>query len=155
MKNNLSKINWKIFLIYSLIITAIFVAFYPFTRLSLAFGFGIGSCFSFISYQLKDLLLRKSLLITSKRKIKFNFLSFLGFMGIMFLLAILVFVILMINKHAKHNLYTKPIYARSFYPINIVAFLFGTLSVTISIYAQSFWQYWRERRENGRANRTH
>ncbi|OAD18254.1 hypothetical protein MM26B8_05630 [Mycoplasmopsis meleagridis] len=148
MKNNFSTSILKIFIMWTIVIMIITLFFYNLTKLSITLGFAIGSCFSFISYQLKDLILMKSLLKIPKNKNKFNFFAFIGFMLIIIFAGVVIAIILLVNQNAK-PFYNNDFLNKTLYPINIISFIFGATSLNYLTYFYNLILNIRERRKNG------
>ncbi|TKA59444.1 hypothetical protein MBOVa_3320 [Mycoplasmopsis bovis 8790] len=123
-------INFFIILLY---FSAIFAYFYRYARLSLLLGYVIGASSSFLIFWIKEAF---SYLIIEKKKSQAASLSVFGFVISFIFVGLLTVLLIFVNKISiknMNNIYTKSSFQISFYPINLLTYTFGFVTLKMSL----------------------
>ncbi|VEU77979.1 Uncharacterised protein [Mycoplasmopsis columbinasalis] len=141
-------LNDKLYAIVSVSVTLLLCAFYPLQKLGLALGFSLGTCFSYLAYEIRNFFVNKTIVSRLKKgKFSFNFRYFLAFLLNMTVVSIGIVSALLINKQSRYILAYRLYFA--LYPINIIAYLCGLSLAPLLICLQLLWRHLKERRKSG------
>lgn len=123
-------INFFIILLY---FSVIFAYFYKYVKLSLLLGYVIGASTSFLIFWIKEAF---SYLIIGKKKSQAASLSVLAFVTSFTFVGFLTVLLIFVNKISiknMNNIYTKSSFQIAFYPLNLITYTFGFVTLKMSL----------------------